>query len=71
MNIVADDICDIIRKTARGEFGARPNCGLWQSERCVIFIRGVKITSNWKDHLTQHLLGGDLREYLMEKEQWT
>jgi hypothetical protein len=31
LNIVADEICDAIRETARGPFGARPNCGLWPS----------------------------------------
>jgi hypothetical protein len=67
MNIVADDLYDVIWETARGAFGARPNCGLWQIERCALFIRGMKITSNWKDHLTQQLLEGDLQEYLREK----
>jgi hypothetical protein len=35
-----------------------------------LFIRGEKITSNWKERLTQQLLDRDLQEYLMEKEQW-
>jgi hypothetical protein len=39
-------------------------------ERCALFIKGTKITSNWKERLTKQLLDGDLREYLMEKEQW-
>jgi hypothetical protein len=39
-------------------------------ERYALFIKGTKITSNWKESLTQQLLDGDLREYLMEKEQW-
>jgi hypothetical protein len=47
-----------------------PNCGLWPNERYALFIRGVKITSNWKERLTQQLLDGDLHEYSMEKEQW-
>jgi hypothetical protein len=38
MNIVADELCDVIRETARGPFGARPKCGLWPSERCTLFI---------------------------------
>jgi hypothetical protein len=46
LNIVADELCDVIRETARGPFGDRPNCGLWPSERCALFIRGVKVTSN-------------------------
>jgi hypothetical protein len=71
MNIVADELCDIIRETARGPFGAIPNCGLWPSERCALFIRGVKVTSNWKERLTQQLLDGDLQEYLIQKQQWT
>jgi ribonuclease HI len=31
MNIGADELCDVIQETARGPFGARPNCGLWPS----------------------------------------
>jgi ribonuclease HI len=71
LNIVADEMCDVICETWRGPYVARPNCGLWQSERCALFIRGVKVTSNWKERSTQQLLDGDLQEYLMEKEQWT
>jgi hypothetical protein len=71
MNIVSDELCDVIRETARFPFGARPNCGLWPSERCALFIRVVKVTSNWKERLTQQLLDRDLQEYLMQKEQWT
>jgi hypothetical protein len=71
MNIVADELCNVIRETAKGTFGVRPNCGLWPRERCVIFIRGVKVKSNWKERLTQQLLNGELQEYIMQKEQWT
>jgi hypothetical protein len=70
MNILADELCDVIRETARGPFGARPNCGLWPSKRCALFIRGVKVASNWKESLTQQLLDGDLQEYLMQKGKW-
>jgi hypothetical protein len=65
MNIVADELVDVIMETARGPFGARPNCGLWSSERFALFIRGVKVTGNWKERLTQQLLDGDLHEYIM------
>lgn len=71
LSIVADELCGAIRDTSRGPCGARPNCGLWQSERCALFIQGLTLTSNWKESLTQQLLDGDLQEYLMEKEQWT
>jgi hypothetical protein len=37
---------------------------------CAIHKRN-KITSNWKEILTQQLLDGYLQTYLMEKEQWT
>jgi hypothetical protein len=69
-NIIADELCDIIRETATGRHGARPNCGLYLGGRCARFIKGTKITSNWKERLTQQLLDGDLREYFTEKEQW-
>jgi ribonuclease HI len=71
LNIAADEICDVVRATAQGPYGVMPNCGLWPNERCALFIRRVKITSNWTERLTQQLLDGDLQEYLMEKEQWT
>jgi hypothetical protein len=69
-NITADEVCDIIRETATGRDGSRLNCGLYPAEQCALFIKGTKITSNWKEPLTQQLLDGDLREYLMVKEQW-
>jgi hypothetical protein len=69
LNIVADEIFDVVRAIAQGPYGARPNCGIWPNERCALFIRGVKITSNWKSILTQQLLDGFLQEYLMDKEQ--
>jgi hypothetical protein len=71
LNIVEDIICDVVRTTAQGPYGATPNCGMWPNERCALFIRGVKITSKWKERLTQQIIDGDLQEYLMEKEQWT
>jgi hypothetical protein len=46
LNIVADEICDVVRALAQGPYGAKPNCGLWPNERCALFIRGIKITSN-------------------------
>jgi hypothetical protein len=66
-NITAYELCDIIRESATGREGARPNCGLYPAERCALFIKGTKITSNWKVRLTHQLLDGDLREYLMAK----
>jgi ribonuclease HI len=71
LNIVAEKICDVVRASAQGTYRAKPNCVLWPNERCALFIRGIQITSNWKERLTQQLLDGDLQEYLMEKEQWT
>jgi hypothetical protein len=71
LNIIADEICDTVRPSAQGPYGAKTNCGLWSNERCALFIRRIKITSNRKERLTQQLLDGDLQEYLMEKEQWT
>jgi ribonuclease HI len=71
MNILADELCDVIREKARGPFGARPNCGMWHSERCALLIIGVTVTSNWKERLTYQLLDRDFQEYLMQKEQWS
>jgi hypothetical protein len=71
MNIVADELCDVIRVTVRGPFGARPNCRLWPSERFALFIRRVKVTRSWKERLTHQLLDGDLQEHVMMKEKWS
>jgi hypothetical protein len=71
LNIGAGEICDVVRATSQGPYGVMPSCWLWTNERCAIFIRGVKTTSNWKERLEQQVLDGDLQEYLMEKEQWT
>jgi hypothetical protein len=70
MNIVADLLCEVIREKARGPSGARPNCGMWPSEGRALCTRGLKVTSNWKERLTQQLFDGDLKEYLIQKEQW-
>jgi ribonuclease HI len=67
MHILADELCDVIHETVRGPYGARTNCALWQSERCALFIKGVKTMSNWKERLIQQLLDGDIQEYLMDK----
>jgi hypothetical protein len=52
-NIIADELCNIIRETVTGRDGAMPNCGLYLGERCALFTKGTKITSNWKERLTQ------------------
>jgi ribonuclease HI len=71
LNIVVDEICDVVGALSQGPYGVKPNCELWPNERCTLFIRGIKITSNWKERLTQQLMDGDIQEYLMEKGQWT
>jgi hypothetical protein len=71
LNTAEDEICDVVRATAQGPYGVRPNCGLWPNEIFALFITGLKITSNRKERLTQQLLDGDLQEHLMEEEQWT
>jgi hypothetical protein len=48
----------------------RYSTGLWDSKTCALFIWGSKITSRIKERLTQQLLDGNLRTYLMEKEHW-
>jgi hypothetical protein len=61
LNIGADELCNIMREIVRGPYGERPNYGLWQSERFVLFIRGLKIMRNWKEMLTHQLSDGDLQ----------
>jgi hypothetical protein len=48
LNILADEICDEIRAAATNSTGARGSYGMWSSETCALFIRGVKITSHVK-----------------------
>jgi hypothetical protein len=62
MNIVAVELCGVIRETARGPLRARPNLGIRPSKSCALFIRGVKVMSNWENILNQQLLDGDLQE---------
>jgi hypothetical protein len=71
LNILADAICDKIRAATTGITGARGSCGVWYSETCALFIRGVKITSHMKERLTRQLLDGDMQTYLIDKENWT
>jgi hypothetical protein len=71
LNIMADEICDQIRVAATGSTGARGSCGMWYSETCALFIRGVSITSHVEERLTRQLLNGDVQTYLMEKENWS
>jgi hypothetical protein len=68
--VIADKQCDLVRQQAIGPRSARSSTGLWDSNNCALFIRGSNITSRKKERLTQQLLDGDLRSYLMEKEHW-
>jgi hypothetical protein len=70
-NILADEICDDIRAAAMGITGARGSCGMWSSETCALFNRGVKITSPVKERLSRQLLDGDMEMYLIDKENWS
>jgi hypothetical protein len=71
LTILADELCDDVRASATGILDARGSCGMWLSETCALFIRGVKIMSHMKACLTQQLLDGDMKEYLMTKENRT
>jgi hypothetical protein len=71
LNILADKICNDIQAVATGIVGAIGSCGMWPSEKCELFIRGVKIASHMKERLTQQILDGDMQKYLMDKKNWT
>jgi hypothetical protein len=71
LNILADETCDEIRAAATGSTGTKGSCGMWPSETCALFIRGVKITIHMKERLTQQLLVGDMQKYLMYKDNCT
>jgi hypothetical protein len=60
LNIVVDELFGVIRETARGPFGARTNLGYGLVKGAPPFIRGVKVTNNWKEILTHQLLERDL-----------
>jgi hypothetical protein len=65
---LADEFCDDIRAAATGITGTRGSCGMWSSEKCALFNRGVKITSHVKERLSRQLLDGDMEIYLIDKE---
>jgi hypothetical protein len=69
--VIADEPCDVVRKQASRPRSARSSAGLWDSEKCALFIQGSKITSRMKERLTQQLLDADLRAYLEKKELWS
>jgi hypothetical protein len=49
LNVIADEQCDVVWLHASGTWSARSSAGLWDSETCALFIRGIKITSRMKD----------------------
>jgi hypothetical protein len=71
LNILAGEICDDMRAAETGITGARGSCGMWSSETCALFIRGVRIASHMKERLTRQLLDGDMEIYLMDKDNWS
>jgi hypothetical protein len=54
LNVIADEQCDVVRLHASGPRSARLSAGLWDSETCALFIRGIKIRSRMKEQLAQH-----------------
>jgi hypothetical protein len=49
LSVIADEQCDVVRQHASGTRSARSSSGLWDSETCVLFILGSKITSRMKE----------------------
>jgi hypothetical protein len=70
LNVIADEQCDLFQEQSSGSRSARSSTGLWDRNKCALFIRGSKITSRTKERLTQQLLNGELGSYLVEKEHW-
>jgi hypothetical protein len=68
--VIAEKQCDLVQQQVVGPRSVRSSAGLWDSDTCALFVRGIKITSRVKERLTQQLLDGYLRSYLMEKEHW-
>jgi hypothetical protein len=69
--VIADEQCDVVWQQASGPRSAISSAGLWDSEKCDLFIRGSNITSLMKEQLTQQLLDADLRACLEKKELWS
>jgi hypothetical protein len=40
-------------------------------EKATLFIEGTKVTSGMKQQLASQLSDGKLKEYIIDKEQWT
>jgi hypothetical protein len=70
LKVISDKQCDLVQQQASGPRIVRSSTGLWDSKTCALFIRGKEITSRMKERLTQKLIDGDLRSYLIEKEHW-
>jgi hypothetical protein len=68
--VISDEHCDLVRQQAAGPRSVRFSTYLWESETCALFTRGSKIASRTKETLTQQLLDGDLRSFLLEKQHW-
>jgi hypothetical protein len=68
LNIEAYLQADIIRAQARGPLMARPMCTHWDIEEASLSIYGHKVTSDMNAPLITHIYGGNLDEFLMEKE---
>jgi hypothetical protein len=70
LNKRADEQCDLVRQQATCPRSAGSSTGVRDRETCALFIQGRKIMSRVKERLTQQLLDGDLRSYLVETEHW-
>jgi hypothetical protein len=58
---------DVIRAQARGPNAARPNCPHWDIEAALLFIQGIKVTSDMKNQLTSQMHDDNMRSFLMQK----
>jgi hypothetical protein len=71
LNIETNGLADVIRMDAIGPKEVRSQCAHWALETIAISIHGTKITSNMKQKLQSQLHDGDLRDCILEKEEWT
>jgi hypothetical protein len=53
-----------------GSILAKPECAHWELETVSLRINGSTITSNMKQKRQAQLQYGDLRYYLLERQEW-
>jgi hypothetical protein len=69
LNIETNALADIIQMEVNGSTVETHECAHWELETVSLRINGSKITSNMKQKLQAQLHEGELRDYILEREE--